>query len=85
MRNFIPITPLVDRPIDRSDSSSAVKRSDIALVETSNSSSPELISDALTTSSPGFSEIAIRPPVRGESYSINGVFLMSPLRVAKTK
>ena len=76
MRNFIPITPLVERPIERSDSSSAVNRNDIPFVETNNNSSSEFISAADTTSSPGFNVIAIKPPVRGESYSTSGVIGM---------
>ncbi|CAB5002952.1 unannotated protein [freshwater metagenome] len=43
------------------------------------------MSDALTTSSLSLSEIAISPPVRGESYSLSGVFFTSPLFVARTK
>ena len=85
LRNFIPITPVALRPIERIDSSFAEKRIDIPFRETSRSSSSSLARVAPTTSSPSRSEIAINPPVRGESYSVNGDFLTKPLFVESTK
>ena len=84
-RNFIPITPVAERPIARSASSSAVKRSDMPFFEMRRISSLFVIAAAATTSSLGFKVIAISPPVRGESYSESGLFLMMPLFVAITR
>ena len=66
------MTPLVERPIGRSDSSSTTNLNDIPFLETKSNSSFTFISDALTTSSLSLSEIAMSQPVRGESYSTKG-------------
>ena len=64
-RNFMPVTPEVARPIGRSASSVAWKRTDWPLRETSSRSSVDEARPAPTSSSPSRRLTAMRPPVRG--------------------
>ncbi len=84
------MTPEVARPIGRSASSVAVNRTDIALRLTSSRSSSAVtsraaISSSLSPSSSSRRLMAIRPPVRLESYSVSRVFFTMPRLVASTR
>ncbi len=81
----MPITPEVARPIGRSWSSSAWKRSACAPLLTSSRSSLGDTSAALITSSSSRRLIAISPPERAESYSDSRDFFTRPDRVASTR
>ena len=66
----MPMTPAVERPMARSDDSSATNRSDMPLRDTSRISLSFSTSIAETTSSPSRRLIAMMPPVRFVSYSL---------------
>ena len=82
----MPFTPSVERPIGRSASSVAVKRSDMPVPADEQDVVVLVDEQALdTTSSSSRSLIAMTPPWRLVSYSVRRVFLTRPSRVASTR
>ena len=89
-RNFMPRTPDVERPMERSWSSVAVKRTAWPSRETRMRSSSAMMVCAETSSSglPSSSSrrlMAMMPPERGELYRLSGVFFTRPRLVARTR
>ena len=89
-RNFMPRTPEVERPMGRSCSSVAAKRTACPSRETRMRSWSAMMVWADTSSSglpASFSRrlMAMMPPERGELYRASGLFLTRPDLVASTR